>query len=66
MLDARPVIHVIGLVVFALGAAMALPLAVDLIVGNDFDVPDFYYRGDGKGGFQRVVKNDGIIPHLRY
>lgn len=35
MLDARPVIHVIGLVVFALGAAMVLPLAVDVTVGND-------------------------------
>lgn len=35
---------------------------LDLIVGNDFDVPDFYYRGDGKGGFERVVRSDGIIP----
>ena len=36
---------------------------LDLIVGNDFDVPDFYYRGDGKGGFERIVRGDGVIPH---
>ena len=35
---------------------------LDLIVGNDFDVPDFYYRGDGKGGFELVERRDGIIP----
>ncbi len=36
---------------------------LDLIVGNDFDVPDFYYRGDGKGGFELIERRDGIIPH---
>jgi hypothetical protein len=36
---------------------------LDLIVGNDFDVPDFYYLGDGKGGFKRVEKSAGTIPH---
>ncbi|NQV87576.1 MAG: VCBS repeat-containing protein, partial [Woeseiaceae bacterium] len=36
---------------------------LDLIVGNDFDVPDFYYRGDGKGGFELVEQRDGIVPH---
>lgn len=36
---------------------------LDLIVGNDFEEPDFYYRGDGKGGFALVEKRDGIIPH---
>lgn len=35
---------------------------LDLIVGNDFDVPDFYYRGDGKGGLQLVERRDEIIP----
>jgi hypothetical protein len=35
---------------------------LDLIVGNDFDTPDFYYRGDGKGGFERLERSDGIIP----
>ena len=36
---------------------------LDLIVGNDFDVPDFYYRGNGKGGFELIERGDGIIPH---
>jgi uncharacterized membrane protein YraQ (UPF0718 family) len=35
---------------------------LDLIVGNDFAVPDIYYIGDGKGGMQLVTKGDGIIP----
>jgi len=35
---------------------------LDLIVGNDFDAPDFFYRGDGKGGFELVERGDGIIP----
>jgi len=39
---------------------------LDLIVGNDFDVPDFYYRGDGKGGFERVDRSDGIIPQTTH
>jgi hypothetical protein len=36
---------------------------LDLIVGNDFEEPDFYYLGDGKGGFDLVERGDGIIPH---
>jgi len=36
---------------------------LDLIVGNDFDAPDFYYRGDGEGGFELVEQDDGVIPH---
>jgi hypothetical protein len=35
---------------------------LDLIVGNDFDEPDFYYRGDGSGGFDLIERRDGIIP----
>ena len=35
---------------------------LDLIVGNDFDVPDFYYRGDGKGGLDLVERRDAIVP----
>ncbi len=35
---------------------------LDLIVGNDFDAPDFYYRGDGMGGFELIERRDGIIP----
>jgi len=36
---------------------------LDLIVGNDFEAPDMFYRGNGKGGFELVQKRDGIIPH---
>ena len=36
---------------------------LDLIVGNDFDAPDYYYRGDGKGGFALIEQGDDIIPH---
>mgnify|MGYP001825681140 CR=1 FL=1 len=36
---------------------------LDLVVGNDFAAPDIYYRGDGKGGFEPVLRGDGIIPH---
>jgi hypothetical protein len=35
---------------------------LDLIVGNDFEAPDIYYRGDGKGGFELIERRDGIIP----
>ncbi len=34
MFDIRPVVYVIGLLVAALGATMAVPLAVDLLYGN--------------------------------
>ncbi|ASP18939.1 repeat domain in Vibrio, Colwellia, Bradyrhizobium and Shewanella [Antarctobacter heliothermus] len=35
----------------------------DLLVGNDFEVPDYYYLGDGAGGFRAITHQDGIIPH---
>jgi hypothetical protein len=35
---------------------------LDLIVGNDFETPDIFYRGDGEGGFELIEKRDGIIP----
>ena len=35
---------------------------LDLIVGNDFAVPDLYYLGDGAGNFQMIDADDGIIP----
>ncbi|MCC5959824.1 MAG: TrkH family potassium uptake protein [Rhodobacteraceae bacterium] len=35
MLDIRPVVHLVGLLTFALGAIMLLPLAVDLQAGHD-------------------------------
>ena len=36
---------------------------LDLIVGNDFEDPDIYYRGDGNGGFEMIERRDGIIPY---
>ncbi len=38
--------------------------AADLVVGNDFDVPDYVYMGDGAGGFAPITHGDGIIPHV--
>lgn len=35
----------------------------DLIVGNDFDIPDYFYRGDGQGGFAMLTQPQGLIPH---
>ncbi|MBT54243.1 MAG: RNA-binding protein [Mameliella sp.] len=35
----------------------------DLLVGNDFEVPDYYYLGDGAGGFRAITHQDGNIPH---
>ena len=35
---------------------------LDLIVGNDFNPPDAYYYGDGKGGLRLIKRADGIIP----
>lgn len=37
--------------------------AADLLVGNDFDVPDYFYHGDGQGGFDQITYGDGLIPH---
>lgn len=37
--------------------------ATDLIVGNDFDIPDYFYRGDGQGGFAMLTQPQGLIPH---
>ncbi|MFT5426280.1 MAG: hypothetical protein ACI9ZT_001221 [Gammaproteobacteria bacterium] len=35
---------------------------LDLMVGNDFAPPDYYYRGDGKNTFKPILASDGIIP----
>ena len=35
---------------------------LDLIVGNDFEIPDIFYIGDGAGGFREIKRKDGIIP----
>ncbi len=35
---------------------------LDLLVGNDFEIPDMFYQGNGTGDFQRITRSDGIIP----
>jgi uncharacterized membrane protein YraQ (UPF0718 family) len=35
----------------------------DLLVGNDFEIPDYIYRGDGAGGFDPITHADALIPH---
>jgi uncharacterized membrane protein YraQ (UPF0718 family) len=37
--------------------------ALDLIVGNDFKPADYFYLGDGTGGFERLERDNGLIPH---
>ena len=32
------------------------------IEANDFDQPDIFSLGDGKGNFRRIKSTDGIIP----
>lgn len=34
----------------------------DLIVGNDFEIPDAIYLADGAGGFELVTYQDELIP----
>ncbi|WP_254919248.1 FG-GAP-like repeat-containing protein [Oceanicola sp. 22II-s10i] len=36
----------------------------DLIVGNDFEIPDYFYRGDGAGGFSMITHGEALIPHV--
>ena len=35
----------------------------DLIVGNDFDIPDYFYSSDGAGGLNMIDFDSGLIPH---
>jgi len=35
----------------------------DLLVGNDFELPDYVYYGDGAGGFKAVTRDQAHIPH---
>lgn len=35
----------------------------DLIVGNDFEIPDYFYSGDGAGGLRMIAHDSGLIPH---
>lgn len=34
----------------------------DLLVANDFEQPDIFYRGNGNGGFSEITRGDNIIP----
>ena len=36
--------------------------ASDLLVGNDFEIPDAIYFGDGARGFRQITHQDGLIP----
>lgn len=36
----------------------------DLLVGNDFEIPDYYYLGDGAGGFEMITYQDGIVAAI--
>lgn len=36
--------------------------APDLMIGNDYLVPDSYFLGDGKGGFRKIIRRDQVIP----
>ena len=38
----------------------------DLIVGNDFAVPDTWLRGDGSGGLTAVDRQQGLVPHTTH
>lgn len=38
--------------------------AADLLVGNDFEIPDYVYMGDGAGGFSAIAHAQGLIPHV--
>jgi uncharacterized membrane protein YraQ (UPF0718 family) len=35
---------------------------LDLWVGNDFEIPDAIYLGDGAGGFAQVTYRDQLVP----
>lgn len=35
---------------------------LDLLEGNDFEMPDIFSIGDGKGGFAPITRADGLIP----
>ncbi|NRB19359.1 MAG: CRTAC1 family protein [Rhodobacteraceae bacterium] len=35
---------------------------LDLWAGNDFEIPDAIYLGDGADGFSQIIYQDGLIP----
>ena len=36
---------------------------LDVLIGNDLGVPDYYYLGIGKGGLKQSKVEDKILPH---
>lgn len=34
----------------------------DLIVGNDFNMPELFYQGQEDGQFKLITKDDGLVP----
>jgi hypothetical protein len=60
---ATPLVELVGETLSTLLSDWSGDGWLDLIVGNDFEEPDFYYLGDGKGGFKLIERRDGIIPH---
>ncbi|NNE59073.1 MAG: RNA-binding protein [Hellea sp.] len=36
---------------------------LDLMVGNDFEIPDAFYHGDGTTSFDQILRTDNIIPN---
>jgi uncharacterized membrane protein YraQ (UPF0718 family) len=39
---------------------------LDLLVGNDYQIPDVYYLGDGEGGLREIRRSEGLFPHTTY
>ncbi|MEO9964293.1 MAG: FG-GAP-like repeat-containing protein [Reichenbachiella sp.] len=39
---------------------------VDIVSGNDFEVSDQYFLGNGKGQFKPVKKNEKIVPETTF
>ncbi|MEL7115716.1 MAG: FG-GAP-like repeat-containing protein [Pseudomonadota bacterium] len=37
--------------------------ALDLLVGNDFELPDYIYMGDGAGGMTPITRDQNKVPH---
>jgi len=61
--EAQPLVELVGETLSTLLSDWSGDGWLDLAVGNDFEVPDFYYLGDGNGGFKLIERRDGIIPH---
>ncbi|SFL05349.1 FG-GAP-like repeat-containing protein [Shimia haliotis] len=36
----------------------------DLLVGNDFEIPDYYYLGNGQGAFEAITYQDRLVEHV--